>query len=140
MNAKSNIAKALDKLKAEFGELNLSPFYPNSAQGFIGDDFINLVVGFSFRGSLCQLKECLNQIERQCGRIREMESQMTSRPMDLDLLTFGNSVGHFDGIQLPRRDVYDRDFVRLPLRQLLKSLPELSTFDEMLLEIVEDES
>lgn len=136
INADANIRTALEGLQKQFGEIGVSPSYVNPAQGFVGDDFVNLVVGFWYQGSIRSLKHCLMDIERKCGREREKESGMNSRPMDIDLLTFGGQVGVYEGVTLPRSDVYDREFVWLPLGQLLESLLELSQFESDLLDAI----
>ena len=41
-----NLRMACSSLESEFGELTLSSVYQNPAEGFAGDDFLNMVVGF----------------------------------------------------------------------------------------------
>lgn len=107
-----NIRRAIEQLRARFGELVLSPLYQTRAEGFEGDDFLNLVVGVDtelppeeVRGQLCR-------IEDRQGRVRQ-QNKFAPRTLDLDLLTWGDLV---DSAQnLPRDEILRYAFVLKPL-------------------------
>ena len=66
-----NLARAVAELEKEFPGTRVSPWYRNRAVGFSGDDFINLVAGFSTQLPLAEVLQRLQAIEALCGRARE---------------------------------------------------------------------
>lgn len=115
--ARHNVPKALEAIRAEFSPIELSPIYESIAVGFDGDNFINLVVGFNTERSLQEINSILNKIEKSCGRNRG-EVRFTSRTMDLDLLTYGDLVCHDKQWDIPRREITRNAFVLKPLADL----------------------
>ncbi len=107
-----NIRLAIDSLQQAFGELVLSPVYRTRAEGFEGDDFLNLVVGVETELSLEVLRQRLRDIEDKQGRIRG-DNKFASRTLDLDLLTWGDLVDEEQGI--PRDEILKYAFVLKPL-------------------------
>lgn len=110
-----HIRAALQELHREFGHVAVSPVYQNPAVGFVGDDFLNLVVRLEVGLSLNELIRRLQAIEARCGRERS-EERWGPRTLDLDLLTFGEQVS--ERPPLPRADVLKRAFVLRPLAEL----------------------
>lgn len=130
---RTNLRAAVAALAAAFPGLRTSRAYANAATGFVGDDFINLVVAFDTDEPLEQLRERLKSIERACGR-RPGGPKWGPRTLDLDLLLYGNHVGCIPGGELPRRDVVERAYVLGPLAELAPALkhPVLGeTFGEL---------
>ncbi len=113
----ASLVKALDALRARFPTLVVSPAYENAAVGFEGEDFINLVVGFTTRLPLAALLEELHAVEALCGRGRGAP-KYEPRRMDLDVLLYGELVGEFPGARLPRPDLLRRAFMLRPLADL----------------------
>ena len=71
--------------------MRFSPWYRNRAVGFEGDDFINLVAGFSTELPLEAVLATLQAIEARCGRARNAP-RWAPRSMDLDVLLYGDLV------------------------------------------------
>ncbi|MBN3563752.1 2-amino-4-hydroxy-6-hydroxymethyldihydropteridine diphosphokinase [Aliamphritea spongicola] len=111
-----NICGALDALQATFSELRLSPVYESDAVGFDGAPFYNLVAEFTTDLELAALNATLKDIEDQHGRCRKSDS--LGRTLDIDILTYDNLIGDFDGVQLPRAEVLVNSFVLRPLAEL----------------------
>lgn len=118
IDARQNICLALDALQEEFGELLLSPVYESEAIGFQGDNFLNLVVAVNTVLSLTQVYKTLKRIEESQGRDRSLE-RFASRPIDIDILLFGDEKGDEIGVQLPRPEISRNAFVLRPLADLL---------------------
>jgi 2-amino-4-hydroxy-6-hydroxymethyldihydropteridine diphosphokinase len=118
IDAKRNIRLALDALREKFGELALSPVYESEAVGFEGDNFLNLVVAATTDLDLTLVQEFLKHLEVSQGRDRRQE-KFSSRPIDVDILTFGEARGEEGGIELPRPEITRNAFVLLPLAELL---------------------
>lgn len=112
-----HLARALGLLRREFPDLVASRAYANTAVGFSGEDFINLVVGFQTTLTLADLLERLHSIEEACGRAR-LAPKWEPRSMDLDVLLFGDFVGDYPGAKLPRADLVKRAFMLGPLAEI----------------------
>ena len=112
-----NIQKAVQAMRATFGELSLSPVYESAAVGFEGDDFLNLVAGFETDESLHTVVAKSRLIEDELGRDRS-QPKFSPRPIDLDILLFADFVIDEPGIQIPRRDIVKQAFVLKPLQDL----------------------
>jgi 2-amino-4-hydroxy-6-hydroxymethyldihydropteridine diphosphokinase len=109
-----HITAALDALDKAFSPLVISTVYSSEAIGFEGNDFLNLVVGFNCEMSVGELSKALRQIEDDNGRLRH-GPKFSSRTLDLDILTYDDCVGVYDGVSLPRDEISKNAFVLLPL-------------------------
>lgn len=110
------VREALRLLRRRFGKLRLSPIYRNPAVGFQGDDFLNLVVAFESLEDAASVHAILNDIERQCGRIRG-GPRFAPRTLDLDLLLHGDLVADMP-VKLPRPEILKYAYVLKPLADL----------------------
>lgn len=111
-----NIRSAVAALHAHFGELILSGVYESAAFGFEGDPFLNLVVGFD-AGDMEHVTHILRDIEQTHGRQRS-DKKFSSRTLDLDLLLYGDSDLHEQGIDVPRDEITRYAFVLGPLAEI----------------------
>ena len=118
LDREHNIERALDSLRLSFGQLRISLVYETAAVGFNGPDFYNLVVAFETDLDVRLLIDRLHDIEVEQGRIR-MTQEMTSRLIDLDLLLYGDGILYSEGLDIPRREILEYDFVLQPLAELL---------------------
>lgn len=112
-----SIRGALSELQRVFGELRLSSIYETPAVGFEGEPFLNLVVGVATDLSVARIDSELRRIEDAHGRVRGAE-KFAPRTLDIDLLTYGDRVGHVDGRDLPRNEILHYAFVLGPLAEV----------------------
>ena len=112
-----NLARAVAELQREFPGARCSPWYRNRAVGFEGDDFINLVAGFDTALPVQAVLSRLHAIEMLCGRARDAP-RWAPRPMDLDVLLYGDLVCDEPGLRLPRPDLLRRAYMLGPLAAL----------------------
>lgn len=117
VEAEINILRAVQAMRETFGELRLSPVYQSASVGFKGDDFLNLVAGFETDDSVQTVVASSRLIEDELGRDRS-QSKFSPRPIDLDILLFGDLVLDEPGFQIPRRDIVKQAFVLKPLQDL----------------------
>lgn len=110
-----NIRSAVKALKRYFEPITLSSVYETQAQGFDGDPFYNLVVGFDTPLSADDINNMLRRIENQHGRQRG-EQKFSSRTLDLDLLLYADEV--FVDKNIPRDEITRYAFVLLPLVEI----------------------
>jgi len=116
-----HLALAVAELERSFPGARFSPWYRNTAVGFEGDDFINLVAGFDTELTLPELLPKLHAIETLCGRPRGAP-RWAPRSMDLDVLLYGDFVGEVPGVRVPRPDLLRRAFMLGPLAALAPEL------------------
>lgn len=117
MDAESNLRLAVSELRGRFGKLILSPVYRSRALGFDGDDFLNMVVGLETDRSPQDLLDYFETIHALAGRVRSGD-RYSSRPLDIDLLLYGDLVDREPPLRLPRRDVLAHNFVLRPLAEI----------------------
>ncbi|OMH32151.1 2-amino-4-hydroxy-6-hydroxymethyldihydropteridine diphosphokinase [Motiliproteus sp. MSK22-1] len=111
------ISRCLDRLYGEFGELLISSIYESEAVGFDAEPFFNLVTGLDTDLSLSDLYRRLRAIEHDNGRdINALK--FSSRTLDIDILTYDDYVGSFEGGRLPREDITKNAFVLWPMAEL----------------------
>ena len=118
---RENLRRALATLGAEFPGLRASRAFSNTAVGFQGDDFVNLVMRFPVDLPLPALLQRLKAVERECGR-EPGGPKWGPRTLDLDLLLYGNQFGRFPGAVLPHPDLTTRAWVLGPLAELAPDL------------------
>lgn len=116
-----HLAAGLRALASRFGVLRLSPVYRNSAVGFEGEDFLNMVVAFDTEDPVEEVAAALAGIESANGRTRT-EARYSARTLDLDLLLYGDLVIQTGDLQLPREEVTHHAFVLKPLADLAGEL------------------
>lgn len=117
IDAERNLKLAIAELRSRFGELTVSPVYQSMALGFDGDDFLNLVVGLQTDLSPEDLLTFIDTVHALAGRIRGPDRYI-SRPLDIDLLLYGDLVDKEPPLRLPRRDVLEHSFVLRPLSEI----------------------
>ncbi len=70
-------------------------------------------------------RRCLletQQIERELGRTKKsVDGQYHDRPIDIDLLLYDDLHVEEKGLTLPHPHMQERDFVMIPLREILPS-------------------
>jgi 2-amino-4-hydroxy-6-hydroxymethyldihydropteridine diphosphokinase len=113
----NHLQMALRELRRIYAPLKVSPAYRNKAVGFTGDDFINLVVGFSTDEPVARVREQLQQVESLCGRQPDAP-KWASRSMDLDILLYGQLVSNEPGLVIPRPDLLRRPYMLKPMADI----------------------
>lgn len=108
------VCAAIRDLGEAFGELVVSPVYETPAEGFAGDDFYNLVVGFYTDLPFATLHNKLRDIEDANGRVRG-EEKFSARTLDIDVLTYGETVADFSGRKIPNKEILKYAYVLKPL-------------------------
>lgn len=116
-----NLKLALAELDESFAPLRVSPAYRNRAVGFEGEDFINLVVGFSTQLDIHSVRARLQEIEGRCGRPRHAP-KWAPRSMDLDILLYGDEVRDEPDLKLPRPDLVRRAYMLKPMADIAPNL------------------
>jgi 2-amino-4-hydroxy-6-hydroxymethyldihydropteridine diphosphokinase len=118
------VRRALEAL-AELPETVLtahSSLYRSEPLGPAGQpDYINAVAALKTDLSPLDLLSALQAIEARQGRVREGE-RWGPRPLDLDILLYGEQVSDDPRLTLPHPGLYERNFVLYPLAEIAPGL------------------
>jgi 2-amino-4-hydroxy-6-hydroxymethyldihydropteridine diphosphokinase len=108
--------------------LRTSPTYRTEAIGMAPEtpDFLNRIIELELHAPWKdrpeQVMATLLAIEQEMGRQRPKEGY-TSRPIDLDIVLWGNRVLKLDNLQVPHPRMLRRRFVLKPLADLIPEQP-----------------
>ncbi len=125
-----NLRLACRELRKRFGGLEISGVYRNPAVGFVGDDFLNLVLRFRSAEPPAAIIAELERLHVLAGRVRGPDP-FSSRTLDLDLLLYGDAVLPDPAIRVPRDDIRKYAFVLGPLAELAPGLRHPVTGETM---------
>ena len=132
-----NIENALSLLNIELGTpyKAVSSMMETEPWGFEADEkFINAAVryelelpkGYNAEAEGLMILEICKDIERRLGRTgapqydEKGERIYTSRPIDIDILLLGDNNINCPELTVPHKLMYERDFVMIPLNEILK--------------------
>ena len=85
---------------------------------------LDLPKGYNPEAEGLMILEICKDIERRMGRIGEPqydergERIYASRPIDIDILLFGDHKIDCDELTIPHKLMYERDFVMIPLKEI----------------------
>jgi 2-amino-4-hydroxy-6-hydroxymethyldihydropteridine diphosphokinase len=121
---------------AELGAVRSAPLYRTAPLGPAQPPFLNTAV--TVRITDLQPDELIAtvlEIERLLGRDREHEARWGPRPLDLDVLVWGERVIHTPALDVPHPRLAQRRFALAPLAELLGPdavIPGLGRLDGLL--------
>ena len=117
-----NLERALQLLQEQVGELlRRSSVHETTPWGFESSHmFLNLCVCMATSLSPLQLLAATKQIERQMGRTQKSEQgHYADRVIDIDILLYDDAHVNESDLIIPHPHMYERDFVMLPLNEIL---------------------
>ena len=132
---RKNIEDALSLLNIELGTpfKNVSSFMETEPWGFDSQEkFMNAAVlyelemkkGYNPEAEGLMILEICKGIERRLGRTGKPQYDdngnriYTDRPIDIDILLFGDNMIDCEELTVPHKLMYERDFVMVPLREI----------------------
>lgn len=121
VDVEQNVRTGAAALRETFGEVHFSPVYRSVAVGFTGGDFVNLVACITTPLQPLDLKEYLNTLENQHGRLRNTP-KFSDRTLDVDILLYDDLYLHCPALILPRPEVLLYAHVLKPLADLAPGL------------------
>ena len=117
IDAEKNIPKALKLLSNKCLIVKMSSLYLNEPFGYKKQDwFLNMVVSLETSLNPFELLEYLQSIEKKLERKRTIKNG--PRTIDLDILLFDDWIIQSDRLTIPHLQIYERDFVRIPLGEI----------------------
>ena len=111
----AHLCAGLDALAGVLSDMRCSPVFESHAVGIKSGNFFNLVVVGDTELPLLELDRRLKFIEADNGRYAPDRKGL---PLDIDVLLFGEQVGNFNGLILPRAEILKNAFVLWPLAEL----------------------
>jgi 2-amino-4-hydroxy-6-hydroxymethyldihydropteridine diphosphokinase len=115
-----NIVRALESIKAMegFDLISCSSVYISEAAGMdpSAPFFLNMVIKGQFDFTPLELLGNLEGIESDLGR--ETKGDNRPRPIDIDILLFGNEIVESGRLTIPHPRMLGRPFVYVPLLQI----------------------
>ena len=114
INAEANILFAIEKLQKILDIPKFSSIHKTKAEGFEGDDFLNLVVSGEADLSFDDLNKILKEIEDESGRNRDAP-KFSARTLDIDIVLQIDE----DEILYESDEIKKYSFVSEPLKEIL---------------------
>lgn len=121
MARRKNLRVAICELRKRYGDLDISPVYKSAAVGFLGKDFLNLVVRLESQHSPLEICDEIEAIHNVAGRERSSH-KWESRPLDIDLLLYNDLIRDVRPVRVPRSDILRYSFVLRPMAELAPDL------------------
>lgn len=114
INAETNIIFAIEQLNKILTNTKFSSIHKTKAEGFEGNDFLNLVVAGESELDFDQLNQKLKDIENQSGRERDVP-KFSARTLDIDIVLQIDE----DEIIYESGEIEKYSFVSEPLKEIL---------------------
>ena len=108
----THLQAGLEALAAFLQDMRCSAVFESQPVGIKSGPFFNLVVSAFTDLPLNELDRRLKFIEADNGRYAP---DRIGLPLDIDVLLYGDLVGNFDGLILPRAEILKNAFVLWPL-------------------------
>lgn len=107
-------------LQIECGTLSLiSPSYISAPWGYeSANDFYNQVVAIETSLEPEELLFATQKIELELGRVEKSKNGYTDRPIDIDILLYGDIVFKSPILNIPHKELANRRFVLQPLADI----------------------
>jgi len=110
--------KAIKQLSQKIGIVSVSSLYLSAPQStYPQPDFLNAALEVETALSPYQLLRFTQTIENQLGRKRNAEKGHP-RPIDIDILLYGQMSVKCPGLIIPHPRIFGRDFVIVPLIEI----------------------
>jgi|TARA_B110000116_G_scaffold33166_1_gene25254 2-amino-4-hydroxy-6-hydroxymethyldihydropteridine diphosphokinase len=110
-----NLRYALKQLREIFYDLQLSSVYQTEAVGFVGDNFLNMVIKAFSNFNPRKIISELHNIEHSTGR-EVGTGRFNSRTLDIDLILYDDLINQ--ELNLPRDEILEYAFVLGPLAEI----------------------
>ncbi len=141
----AQLHRAVNEIEKRIGRVvALSSFYETAPWGFQSDhSFLNAAMEIETTLSPLGLLHATQAIELDLGRTAKSSAgTYHDRPIDIDILLYGNDVYHDSELQIPHPLMEQRAFVLLPLSEIAPTVvhPELHRTIRQLLDELHESS
>lgn len=117
----ANLRHAVNLIQKRIGKLvSLSSFYETTPWGFESEhNFLNAAICIDTSFSPIEVLHLTQAIEKEMGRTKKsVHGIYSDRPIDIDLLLYGDTVMNSPELTLPHPFMTERDFVMKPLAEI----------------------
>ena len=114
INAEANLILAIEKLQKILKKTEFSSIHQTKAEGFEGDDFLNLAMSGESELTFDDLNIKLKEIEDESGRRRDVP-KFSARTLDVDIILQIED----DEILFESDEVEKYSFVSNPLKEII---------------------
>ena len=124
------LRRAITLIEERVGAVQrVSSFIETEPWGFESEHpFLNAAVMVLTTLSPIECLDATQQIERELGRKKKSKDGIYhDRPIDIDLLLYGDLKLSTPRLTIPHPHMYERDFVMIPLREIMPSIEEGKT-------------
>ncbi|PIZ76139.1 2-amino-4-hydroxy-6-hydroxymethyldihydropteridine diphosphokinase [Candidatus Peregrinibacteria bacterium CG_4_10_14_0_2_um_filter_38_24] len=112
------LEKAISEIKKITDVTKKSKIYETSPVGYKNQGaFLNMVIQVKTNLTPQKLLEEFMKIEKKLGRERRIKNG--PRTIDIDILTFGNTIVDEPNLKIPHPRMHERKFVLVPLMELI---------------------
>lgn len=121
-NKEDNIRMAIEKIEEQIGAVvRQSALLCTEPWGFDSDNkFVNAAICVETDISPRELLRRTQRIERELGRTHKSVNRIYhDRLIDIDILLYGDETINEPDLIIPHPLMYDRDFVMIPLREIM---------------------
>lgn len=138
-NKLNNIKLAVDSLIFAFGNpIACASVYESVAlkplQSLSIPDYLNTAIAFDINKPPLEVFHSIKIIEKKIGR--KLRTKWHSREIDIDILIYHNNEINSDLLKIPHAELHNRDFVLIPLIEILTKLKlDISIYERSLLQI-----
>lgn len=118
---RKNLDDTLLVIKERIGTVvSLSSFYETAPWGFESQNsFLNAAVGVDTALTPEALMQATQEIEKQLGRRhKSVQKVYHDRPIDIDILLYGDTVLQTETLTIPHPEMTERRFVMEPLAEI----------------------
>ena len=119
------MAQAIEQLSVALGSpIALSSTIETEAWGFVSPNpFLNMVALFETKLSPMELLNITEDVERRLGRqTKSVGGVYSDRPIDIDILFYGDEVISGERLTVPHPRLHERLFVLAPLSEISPAL------------------
>ena len=127
---RSLLNRAIALIEERVGAVQrVSSFIETEPWGFESEHpFLNAAVMVLTTLSPIECLDATQQIERELGRKKKSKGgKYHDRPIDIDLLLYGDLKLSTPRLTIPHPHMFERDFVMIPLREIMPSIEEGKT-------------
>ena len=124
---RSLLNRAIALIEERVGAVQrVSSFIETEPWGFeSANPFLNAAVMVRTTLSPIECLDATQQIERELGRKKKSKGgKYHDRPIDIDLLLYGDLKLSTPRLTIPHPHMYERDFVMIPLREIMPSVDD----------------
>lgn len=118
-----NLRKAINLINEKAGKVTkTSSFINTEPWGFSSDNlFVNACVEIDTTLTPQELLAATKQIETVMGRKQKsINGTYNDRIIDIDILLYGDITVDEENLKIPHPHMYERDFVMIPLKEIMK--------------------